>query len=66
MEDTTIDSSKQLQKVKQRLSDALIRLERVIDQQNNRSDNHRKIRAQVIKDLDLHIANLEKVIQTES
>jgi hypothetical protein len=64
MQNHTVTSSQRLNRAKEHLKESLIKLERLIQKQNNSLQNGNKIRTQVINDLDTHIENLGTILKS--
>ncbi len=62
MQNHTVNTSQRLESAKERLKESLIRLERLIQKQNEKLSNGKKIRGEVMKDLDGYISEMEKLI----
>ncbi len=58
-------SSTELGNAKERLKNALTRLEKAIINRSQAFNNERALRTQVIQDLDGHIKNLETILNGE-
>jgi hypothetical protein len=66
MQNHTVTSSQRLERAKERLKDSLLRLENLIQKQNNSIHKGHEIRTQVIRNLDLHIENLGTILQNHN
>ncbi|MCE3232887.1 MAG: hypothetical protein K0R98_1144 [Rickettsiaceae bacterium] len=65
MQNHTVNSSSQkLERAKEHLRESLLRLERLIQKQNEALSTSKKIRTQIISDLDSHIENLERILKS--
>jgi hypothetical protein len=63
MQEQKTESEKKLEGAKERLRNALTNLDLLIKKQNENLNEERKIRTEVIKDLDGHIENLETILK---
>lgn len=63
MQEQRTESEKRLEGAKERLKNALTNLDSLIKKQNENLKEERKIRTEVIKDLDEHIGNLETILK---
>ncbi|PIR39188.1 MAG: hypothetical protein COV35_01340 [Alphaproteobacteria bacterium CG11_big_fil_rev_8_21_14_0_20_39_49] len=63
MQEQKTESEKRLDGAKERLKNALTGLDLLIKKQNRNLKEERKIRTEVIKDLDEHIGNLETILK---
>lgn len=63
MQDQKSSSEKRLANAKERLKNSLTNLDSLIKKQNSRLKDEKKIRTEVIQDLDEHIENLETILK---
>lgn len=63
---STTDTTQQLNQAKDRLKQALLRLDGLIDKQNSSLTEANRIRSKVLEDLDNHIDNLKTILDKRS
>ena len=63
MQEQKTESEKKLECAKERLKNALTNLDLLIKKQNESLNEEKKIRTEVIQDLDKHIDNLETILK---
>lgn len=66
MQNHTVNSSQRLESAKERLKESLVRLERLIQKQNEKLSNGKKIRGEVMKDLDTYIQDIQLLLQGQN
>jgi hypothetical protein len=66
MQNHTVNSSERLESAKERLKESLVRLERLIQKQNEKLSNGKKIRGEVMKDLDSYIQDIELLLKGQN
>lgn len=65
MNEQHFNSTKKLDLAKDRLRDAITRLESAIESQNNKLSGEKNLRVMVIEDLNAHIANIETILNNQ-
>jgi len=61
--ETSINSAAKVEEAKSSLKSAFDQLENAIKKRNDAFNNERALRKQVTKELDEHIANLERILE---
>ena len=63
MNEQSKDTTRRRDIAEERLNSAIMRLEFLIDSQNEKANNEKQLRVQIIKDLDEHISKLGNIVE---